>query len=305
MKRNLVIVSTLLFILLGMSLAFTQNALSATEKETSKPGYLGVSVEPLNRSLKKDLKADYGVVITDISTDSPADKYGLMEDDVIQKVNDIMIRRPSTLTRIIRKIAPGEEAKILVIRDGKEKSLNVVIGRLKKSQDLSAFAFAKDAFALKAFGGRAFLGVQLFELNDELAQYFGVKPDDGVLILEVEEESPAEKAGIKAGDVITKIDKEAVSEPAAIQEIISEFDEDDEIEIEIIHKNNKKTMKVRLEEREDVNQIYFSPQQHIQKLESMPKDHNLLNFQKPKIEIKRLPPQIKRDKVKLILDDTI
>ena len=305
MKKNIFIVSTLLFVLLGISLAFNQNVLSSTEKETSKTGYLGVSVEPLSRSLKKDLKADNGVVITDIEVDSPADKYGLTEDDVIQKVNDIMIRRPSTLTRIIRKMAPGEDAKIVVIRDGKEKTLNVVIGRLKKSQGLSAFAFGRDAYALKAFGGRAFLGIQLFELNDELAQYFGVKPDDGVLILEVEEDSPAEKAGIKAGDVITKIDKEAVSEPAAIHEIISELDEDDEIEIEIIHKNSKKTMKVKLEEREDLNQFYFSPQQQIKKLKIMPKEHDLLNSQKPENEIKRVPPHINTEKIKRLLDDTI
>ncbi|MDZ7319440.1 MAG: PDZ domain-containing protein, partial [candidate division KSB1 bacterium] len=127
---------------------------AAVEKSSAKAGYLGVVVEPLTRSQKKELKADFGVVITEIAEDSPADKFGLQEDDVIQSVNGTKIRRPSTLTRVIRKLAPGDEAKITVVRDGATKTISVTLGRAKKSR---GFDFAMGAYgnALRMFAGGA------------------------------------------------------------------------------------------------------------------------------------------------------
>jgi len=265
MKNNKVIISMALVILLTLLFMNNQTDLLSAEKDTSKKGYLGVSIQELNRHLRKELKADFGVVITSIEEDSPADKDGLMEDDVIQKVNGIKIRRPSTLTRIIQKIKPGEKAKIVVIRDGKEKTVTVTIGKLKSSRSYS-FSVGPNVNVFKWYGGGAYLGVNLHELNEDLAGYFGVKADEGVLILDVEEDSPAEKAGLKSGDVITKIDDESVSDPEDVQDIISELEEDDVIKIEIIRKNSKQTLEATLEEGKSRHKYLFSPDKKIEEL---------------------------------------
>lgn len=283
----------------------SQSLQAAVEKSSPRSGYLGVVVEPLTRSLKKELKADFGVVITEIAEDSPADKSGLQEDDVIQTVNGTKIRRPSTLTRVIRKLAPGEEAKLTIIRDGASKNISVTVGRAKKNRsfDLSLGAYGN---ALKVFGGGAYLGVELFKLNDDLADYFGVKADNGVLVLEVAEDSPAKKAGIKAGDVITKIDKEAVSDPADVQEILSELEEDDQIELELIHKNSKKTITVTLEERENVRQFYFGPQKKIiEEMQIVPENELLLKKYNLEREIRKRTPQLKIETRTKNIEETI
>ncbi|MDZ7263807.1 MAG: PDZ domain-containing protein [candidate division KSB1 bacterium] len=277
---------------------------AAVEKSSAKAGYLGVVVEPLTRSQKKELKADFGVVITEIAEDSPADKFGLQEDDVIQSVNGTKIRRPSTLTRVIRKLAPGDEAKITVVRDGATKTISVTLGRAKKSR---GFDFAMGAYgnALRMFAGGAYLGVELFALNKDLAGYFGVKANNGVLILQVEEDSPAEKAGIKAGDVITKIDNEEVSEPADVQEILSELEEDDEVELELIRQNNKKTIKVKVEERENLRQLYFGPQKMIKELEIIPDKDLLLKKYNLERDIRKRAPQMRIETRSKIIEETI
>lgn len=281
-----------------------QSVMAAVDKSSSQAGYLGVVVEPLTRSLKKDLKADFGVVITEIAEDSPADKFGLQEDDVIQSVNDTKIRRPSTLTRVIRKMAPGTEVRISVVRDGATKQIPVTIGRAKKSRGYN-LALGAYGNAMKMLGGGAYLGVELFKLNDDLADYFGVKADNGVLILEVQEDSPAEKAGIKAGDVITKIDQEEVAEPADVREILSELEEDDEVEIELIHKNNKKKIKVKLEEQESLRQLYFGPQRMIRELEIAPDKDLLLKKYNLERDIRKPAPQIKIETRSKIIEETI
>ncbi|MCU0642832.1 MAG: PDZ domain-containing protein, partial [bacterium] len=103
MKRKMLITLSIVAVLFSLVLVRDSSLLSA-EKDSAKKGYLGVSIEPLSRHLKKELKAEFGVVITNIEEDSPADKDGLMEDDVIQQLNDVKIRHASTLTRMIRKI---------------------------------------------------------------------------------------------------------------------------------------------------------------------------------------------------------
>lgn len=286
MKRSVLKISSFLILALLLTLIVAPNGLFSAEKESKKKGYLGVSIQDLSRHQKKDLKADFGVVITSIEEDSPADKDGLMEDDVIQQVNDVKIRRPSTLTRMIRKIDPGQKAKITVIRDGKEKTITVKIGRQKSSQSY-AFSVSPGKNLFNWYhSGRAYLGVQLHELNKDLASYFGVKADEGALILGVEEDSPAEKAGLKSGDVITKIDDENIADPEDVQEIISELEEDDEIKIEIMRQNRKQTINVTLEEHEGYHNLFFSPERKIQELRLK---------RTPDKSIDILLPQLKKD----------
>lgn len=289
MRKNVMIIALLAAFVVSLVWVPGSDLLSADTK-TDRKGYLGVSIEPLTRQTKKELKAEFGVVIASIEEDSPADKDGLMEDDVIQQVNDVKIRRPSTLSRTIRKIKPGDTAKIVVVRDGKEKSVKVTIEKLKERPGLSA-AIEKSFNALRFLGGRTYLGVQLHQLNNDLADYFGVKPDAGVLVLEVEDDSPAEKAGIKAGDIITKADDETVASPEDIHDILSELYEDDEIAIELIQKGKKKTVKAIIEKTDHSKGFYYHPSRDIRHLEIIPRELNRLKRIEPHIRIERNLPE--------------
>ena len=85
MKNKWFIIPAIL--LMVLVLVFMYKPEISNEKENTEKGYLGVSIKPLDRSLKKELKVDYGVVVSRVEIDSPADEYGLMEDDVIQQIN--------------------------------------------------------------------------------------------------------------------------------------------------------------------------------------------------------------------------
>jgi len=254
--KSIFISSAALMVVLFVS----QIAVFASDKSPKKTGFLGVSVEELSRSMKKDFKAEFGVIITHINEDSPADEYGLMEDDVIQFVNDVKIRRASTLTRTIKKITPGDEAKIQVIRDGSQNTIAVKIGNMKNFGGVHVFeGGAPNLFSIFE-DGRTFLGVSLFEMTEGLAPYFNAKEGKGALILSVEEDSPAEKAKLKSGDVILKVDNEEVSSQDDVREILREFEDGDDVELEILR--NKSTMKVKVTLETNETTKYFDISRH-------------------------------------------
>jgi S1-C subfamily serine protease len=265
MKKKWLLIGTT--VLLSVLLLTSINNGIAGEKSAKKKGYLGVSIEDLDRRDKKEFNVDYGVLISRVEMESPADEHGLMEDDVIQTVNGIKIRRPHTLTRVIRKIKPGDNAKITVIRDGSKKAISVVIGKLKKDGHYSYTFSGPDKTLFGFFGGnKAYLGVHLRELNEDLAPYFGIKPGEGALVMDIEEDSPAEKAGFKSGDIISKIDGEEISVPDDVVEIISDYEEDDEVDISIIRRKRKQTIKVILEESRGHGNLFVTPDKNTKKL---------------------------------------
>jgi membrane-associated protease RseP (regulator of RpoE activity) len=88
------------------------------------------------------------------------------------------------------------------------------------------------------------------DINADLAEYFKVKEHEGVLVAEVVENGPAEKAGIKAGDVIVQLDNEKITEPDDIQSILSDKEDGDKVEIAFVRKGERKTVTAELEERE-------------------------------------------------------
>ena len=299
MKKKWLIIGTALLFSVFL-LTSIDNGITG-EKSSKKKGYLGVSVEELNRHTKKELKVDFGVVVSRIEIDSPADEYGLTEDDVIQEVNGVKIRRPHTLTRIIRKIKPGDKAKITIVRDGEKKTFSVVIGKMKKGNNFSYSFSGPQKEEIFAFinKGDAYLGVQLLELNEDLAPYFGVKPEQGALIMEVEEDSPAADAGLKSGDVIIKINDEKISSPDDVMEIISDFEEGDEAELTIIRRNKEQTVKVTLDERKGHGDFFFGPNKGEKRIRlKTGNDNKLIELMENDMRIKSPKSRIKIDKNK-------
>lgn len=212
--------------------------LAATEKKAEQ-GYLGVSINSLSHQDKKDLGIGHGVLVTDVVKEGPAEKAGIKKGDVIQSVNGEKMTEPGEVTQIIRSLAPGAQAKIKLLRANKPVDLTVTLGKFEV-KDLD-FAFV---------GGKtAYLGVLLQELNEDLAPYFGVKPGEGTLILDVEKDSPANKAGLKGGDVIQVVDGEAAGKPADVSRILAELKIGDKIEIKVIRQKKQETVKVELGER--------------------------------------------------------
>jgi serine protease Do len=212
-------------------------ALQAAEK--SEPGYLGVTVQNLDGMEREKLGLKNGVEVVMVEKESAAAKAGIRENDIIQLVNGEKIRDPRDLAAIIGELAPGAEVKIGLWRDGKALEETAALG---KRQHKEKFAWQGDKRSF-SFSSGGYLGIVLQDLNPDLAPYFSVKTGEGVLILRVEKDTPAEKANLKAGDVIVQMGENAVKDAAAVRKVLADLKEGESIAILVVRHGKKETLK--------------------------------------------------------------
>lgn len=250
-------------LLAGIALAcFAAGSLPALAGHS--PGYLGVMLQDIQPSMAKALQMGdlTGVLVTEVIEDSPADKGGMEDGDVILEFDGQDISDRSDLTEAVGATEPGTEVKIVVLREGKQKKLKFELGE-RESGDFS-FNFkmpegekwvtkAPDARELKEFlamaeGDRGYLGVELDDLGDQLGEYFGVEDGAGALVTKVEEDSPADEAGMKAGDVITKVGGKDIESLGDLLRVLHKSDPGDKIEIKVVRSGHEKKLTVKLGE---------------------------------------------------------
>lgn len=233
-------------LLLTLVLFFFQTGFA---KEKTKRGYLGVSVQEMTPSLKDALKLNdrRGLLINDLVEDGPAADAGIREGDVILAFDGKQVERIKELTRLVRKAAPRSTVKVSVFRDGEAKSFDVKIGKKRSAGSWTqSFDMPGGGFAFRAAGPPR-LGVKVHKLDKDLAAYFKTMEDGGVLVLGVEEDSPAEKAGLKSGDVITRLDDVAVQNPEELIEELQEFEPEEIVNLELIRNGVSTKVEVELE----------------------------------------------------------
>ncbi|MFQ5603088.1 MAG: PDZ domain-containing protein [bacterium] len=221
----------------------------------SQKGWLGVSIEEMTPSMVDEYEIGNrtGLLITDVVHNSPADDAGLWEDDVIVEFNGKAVAIAKDFSKSVRAHKPGATVKLKIVRDGEEKTIEVTLGKLK-SQRRYLRRIDENVFFIS---DRPQLGIRVEELNSDLAPYFQVEEGDGVLIWEVFEGSPAEKAGLKAGDVITQLDEEKISDAEDLIATLEEYEEDDEVKIKYIRKGQAAEVEVVLKEA-DPQDFHFS-----------------------------------------------
>lgn len=209
----------------------------ANAKRNKKEGFLGVTVESLSREDKKEKGIAFGVLVWEVMEDSPAEKAGIREDDVIQYYDSKKVRDPDDLFEYVRGTEPGADIQIAVLRDGEPQKITAAIGTRKYSN--------RDTYHCPMLPTtKGYLGVKLQDINEGLAGYFDVKEDEGALVLEVNEDSPAEEAGIKPGDVILKIDNEAIREAQDVKDLLGDYQEGDVIALQIKRRGKIQTINV-------------------------------------------------------------
>jgi serine protease Do len=195
------------------------------------PGYLGVEIRDLDadRAAALKLKDAAGAEIIIVDHDAPSGKAGLRVHDVILQMNGQQVQGVDQLRRMLREIPAGRSVSLLISRDGQQQSVTVqladrtILEQDSWSQHLTVPEPGDDVPMMgltgptgHGFGGSSgffgsftispsYVGVQLDTLGSQLADYFGVKDGQGLLVKRVEENSPASAAGLKAGDVITKV----------------------------------------------------------------------------------------------------
>ncbi len=189
--------------------------------------FIGVMVQEIDSDRAKELKLreEYGVEVTRIETDSPADKAGLKLADAILQYNGQRVEGMEEFKRLVNETPAGREVKLDIVRAGAPLTAMVKIAQRRMTSSLNMIhpSPAPSAqFELRMpdiprsflSWNSSVLGVDAESLEGQLADYFGVK--EGELVRSVSKGSAADKAGIKAGDVITRVDDSKVATPADI-----------------------------------------------------------------------------------------
>jgi C-terminal processing protease CtpA/Prc len=268
--------------LLVLAVAFGGTAI-AGKKKSKDNGWLGVFIHEVDVDTQEagDLETDDGIIIDDVINDSPAEEAGLEAGDIILKFDGKNVTSSNRLTRWIRRTKPDTEVKLDIIRDDEPLEITVTIGECE--QDYQYFFSDDDDYYFHApdvripaipridmpridmpriqvfgddgghyyfSGSRGRIGVQLRSLNQQLGEYFGVTDGEGALVEKVLDDSPAEEAGIKAGDVIIAIGGEDVEDVMDVIDEISDYDDGDEVEITVMRNGAEKKFTITIAEDE-------------------------------------------------------
>ena len=236
----------------------------------SESSYLGVQTENISKEnfSKYGLSNVRGVGIDSIVKDSPAAKAGLQKGDVIVKFEGEDVSSVNKLTRLIGETAPDHTAKLTIFRDGGEREINVTLGK----RDMSAFESGNFTFNnmipmmppprgtrtvpmpplgngdsnntfIWRSGANRQIGVGVTSLTKQLGDYFGIAEGKGLLVNNVRENSPAAKAGLKAGDVIVEIDGKPVGTMTDLIRAVNEKSEGG-VAVTFIRDRNRQTVNV-------------------------------------------------------------
>src|SRR2546423_5524628 len=217
--------------------------------------FLGVHVEDVSKENMGSygMREVRGVGVTDVVKDSPAEKAGLRKGDVILRFEGESVTSVRKLNRLVSESSDDQAVRLMINRGGSEqevaatlatrKGMENVMGSQIRDQVLrgieGGFPKDKDGKFVFTLGSYRRIGVSTQQLTRQLAEYFGVS--EGALITSVSDNSPASKAGLKAGDVITGIDGEKVGSPGDITRALSKK-EDGAVNLTIVR--NRQTQSI-------------------------------------------------------------
>jgi serine protease Do len=225
------------------------------------------------------LREPRGVAVTKVLEGSPAARAGLKEGDVILRFDGETVGSVQKLNRLINEAAPEQTVRLSISRQGSEQELSATLARRSDFPTMGALQGALPRIeALPALpgvdslrgvmptmpimpalpngdsmrltlGASRRIGVATTQLTKQLADYFGVTTGRGLLVTEVGEGSPAARAGLKAGDVITEVDGQAVGTVSELMRALNSR-QTGEVSLTIMRDKHQRTIRATPERRE-------------------------------------------------------
>lgn len=224
---------------------------------TESSGWLGVTIAEVTAEKARELRlpAERGVLVTDVEENSPAAKAGLRANDVITEYNGQRVEGTAQFRRMVRETPAGRTVQLTLWRDGRSQTVSVELGSWQ-DQFRQRFRVVEPNLELRVprmeifrefFPGTPVLGIVGEDLSGQLAEYFGVPDGEGVLVREVRSGSPAEKAGLKAGDVILRVDNERVRTLAELREKLRSPREEKTVKLDVLRRGQSLSLNVVIE----------------------------------------------------------
>jgi len=234
----------------------------------SGSSYLGIGVAEVDgeRAKSLGLKEVRGVEVKSVASDSPASKAGLKDGDVVLEYNSQRIEGTEQFVRLVRETPVDRQVRLQVWRNGATLDLTATIGH--RTENFTIHGDDGDEFSVEippmppmppmpevapmpdfphamSSVRSGMLGIESETLGSQLAEFFGVK--EGVLVRSVIKSSAAEKAGIRAGDVIVKVDGETVTSPREITSVLRAARTKRTFPVVVVREKKEVTLTVTLE----------------------------------------------------------
>ncbi len=209
-------------------------------------GFLGVSIGDLTEEQKERHDLEGGAYVEEVTEGTPAEKAGIKEGDIITAFDGKPVGDGDDLYQKIRKSEPGKKLPIEILRRGERKSLNVtLVERSEASPGTWGGLAERERMQIFRFDSKSgFLGVSTERLSRRAKDSLEI--DGGARVAAVTPQSPADKAGLKEGDVIVAVDGERIFTPEDLSEAIGEKESGKEVEIEYLRKGARKTARAEL-----------------------------------------------------------
>ncbi|MDZ7664757.1 MAG: DegQ family serine endoprotease [Desulfotignum sp.] len=178
-------------------------------------GWLGVSIQPVTKDIADSfgLKTAEGVLVADITRDSPAEKAGMQRGDIIVSLDGEPVENPTVLKNLVAQKEVDSNVPLTVIRNGKKETLEVKIGELASDEQTEQSKPDSPESAP--------LGIQVQEMTPDIAAQLGYKQEKGVIVAGVKPGSPAAGANIQRGDLIQEINQTPVDSVKAYEKAVS------------------------------------------------------------------------------------
>ena len=220
--------------------------------------FLGVYAEEITKEnyARYGLREVRGVGVTQVVKGSPAEKAGLRKGDVIVRFDGESVTSVRKLNRLVGEASADQTVRLTISRGGSEQELSATLAKhsglanilgpgirdeIRRSMPRNFPEInSGDTNFVFAFGANRRIGVSTQSLTKQLADYFGAK-DGGLLITSVNDNSPAAKAGLKAGDVITAVDGEKVTSSGDVSRAINKK-QDGDVTLTILRDRNTRTI---------------------------------------------------------------
>jgi serine protease Do len=230
--------------------------------------WLGVETSEVTQQKAKDLKlpAERGAVVGKVLTDSPAAKAGLQQNDVITEINGQRVEGTAQFRRMIHEIPAGRSVQLTVWRDGRSQTVTATVGksegrrgsgmingpgtfsfRMPNIPEMPEIAGLGDLNNLVVTApGQTRLGINAEDLQGDFGNYFGAPDGEGVLVREVFPDSPAAKAGLKSGDVITSVGGDRIRTASELREKLRSGRDAKSLSLGVLRNKSSLTLSVDL-----------------------------------------------------------
>jgi C-terminal processing protease CtpA/Prc len=233
--------------------------------------WLGVETQEVTAEKAKELKlsAERGVVIGKVLQESPAAKSGLKDGDVITEINGQRVEGTAQFRRMIREIPAGRTVQLTVWRDGRSQGISATLGKMQENRkrwmnampqvfnfrtpEMPEVAPIPEIPSMEWDGGnlvmnlnRPRLGIDAEDISGQLGSYFGAPDGEGILVRDVNPGSAAEKAGVKAGDVITSLNGERIHGLAELRSKIAAAGEAKTAKLGVLRNKSALTLDVEI-----------------------------------------------------------